>query len=229
MFNRNLFLIVIFFSFCFAENGNSKKIIPIYFEHQVTLNQTINNVNNSSSQTSSERVIPQSQVMHLGSSWLSRALTHKWILLGGSIGAMYGYVYSYLLLKGWRIQKKEGWHTWHDSVPVAALRELPPKQVIEELQYSLKGYYKCDTVSVDIIISCLIDIEKESSDLESFIAKHQAIDAIKLSFLFPQQDQLQSIVCDKLERLAFIKNMLITHTNLISKKVTEDKSVSLSV
>ncbi len=119
---------------------------------------------------------------------------------------------GYLIAQSRSLQQDTHWYNWKQEVPLAALRELPKKQIVEALRDSLHKKY--DNAAKNIFTLAAI-LQKEEQALRRVISYCSWIKKYKMSFLFFNQDCVAELAKQKLERLLFIKEMLTKHITFI--------------
>ena len=208
--------------------ANSELKINIYPALHYTQNIDVNNTNHNSALA--QQPLPTMQHTAMQSSGdpmtelLTRRISGAWkvnhflqllyskkSLISAAIGAISGYasLLAYLITRSRAIKNSDRWDSWKQEVPVAALHELPITQVANVLRDALhKKYNKAEPRE---LVSALADIEAEKNQLERLIFYSSLIKTCKLSLLFWYRDSVEELAKNKLKRLEFIREFLITH------------------
>jgi len=131
------------------------------------------------------------------------------IILGSAVAA-YGGTWLRLIFLHHRIMQPDNWSSWQNKMDLDEMHGISNDILAKELILHIqKKYQSSDKIAdfISPIIAFLNDINKEISDLQSFIWIQETIKKIYLSSLFPGYRKSIGTAREKLKRVQFLKNI----------------------
>lgn len=139
------------------------------------------------------------------------------IVTAFTAASSYAAIIGYLLAQSYAIDNENRWYNWKKEVPLAALLEIPSTQVAEALQTSLCKKYNG---TMNNVMTISADLYEEEQELKRIISCCSWIKQYKTSFLFFKKDSIAELAEQKLQRLLFIKEIVIKHIHTLLEHTT---------
>lgn len=141
----------------------------------------------------------------------------------------YGYVWYKLLSLNYALLQRASWSHWHNTLTLEELLAQPQQEVATDLLTAIQRQYTIPEQFDDLIGPLILfvrDVDTEIAQLRQLVHLHTWIDRLRMSFLFPKQSALLESSQDKINRLTYLKNLLL---NWVSQhKVTRLASAHAS-
>lgn len=139
-------------------------------------------------------------------------LSHKLYVTGSIAGALYLYYFVKLMRGHWSISNNHGWASWKHYLSLQSLAEYEDQEaVIKELVDTIHNTYKQGNSNNFFypFVRFMADVEREQEQLQNYIGLASAIENSLLKPLFPTQTKGIAHAQQKLERLMYIKALVI--------------------
>ncbi len=137
---------------------------------------------------------------------------HKGKIVVGAIGGTYLTMCSLLLYFGYKIMQRTTWSAWKDNIPYDMLHVIPHQELGKELLYAIQQQYQTSHNLTDFLtplISFLQDVDRELSVLNQFLTLHIWIETLRLSLIFPHQENLLQNAEEKVQRLTYLREVFM--------------------
>lgn len=109
------------------------------------------------------------------------------------------------------LTQTDTWTSWNSAITLDAIQSNE-KQYAQELFAALQARYST-APNVAYCLSPLVhfinDITNEIAALKAFIALHQSIDSLKLTYLFPAQTTALALAREKIARAEYYKTLMV--------------------
>lgn len=174
-----------------------------------SINKVINNVQNNIRQRFE---FIKHDALDIYSSCTHYTQQHSIRIAAGACLLGYTALCSTLFFFSHKLNQPNTWGSWKEQYSLEILQGLPQKELAKELIVTIQHKYQTPQTLHDFmmpLISFLIDVNQEIRSYEHFIKIHVWIDTFKLSALFPAQKDLLQKAPKRIERLLFIKNLLL--------------------
>lgn len=132
-------------------------------------------------------------------------------VVAGSVLACYGLLLAQLYYRAYALSDSSLWSAWKQEVPISAIHHKE-QQYAQELFAAVQERYahKPDFASfLSPLCYFMQDVDNELHTLARFLQLHSCIDYLKLTPLFPAQEDMLSKAAIKIERLAYLKDLLL--------------------
>jgi hypothetical protein len=159
-----------------------------------------------------ENIKIQKQLKEQGSHFLS---ANKWYLLGS--GLLFSYVLlAYLIMSGNSYMGDASlWSSWHQELPLDQLLAIPQEQLTQELIREIQRRYT-DSTSISDIVKPLgifmVKIDQEEEQIKWYQTVYSWLLYIRLTKLVPVGQQRFAKIAERLQRIAYYKNLFKSWT-----------------
>ena len=164
-------------------------------------------ITNKISELWQENLKIQKQLKEQGSQFLS---ANKWYLLGAGLVFSYGLL-AYLIMSGNSYLGDSAlWSSWHQELPLDQLLAIPQEQITEELIREIQRRYTDSTSIADIVKPLgifMVKIDQEEEQIKWYQSVYSWISYIRLTKLVPVGQQRFSKIPERLQRIAYYKNL----------------------
>lgn len=133
-------------------------------------------------------------------------------LIGGLLLG-YGAVLAKLYYDSYEITQENTWSSWQAQIPIETL-QINEQQVAQNLFQTMQQHYASKTATVQFLsplIYFINDVDAELSFLRRFLALHGWLAYLKISSIFPGQDDTQKMATEKIYRLEYLKQIVINY------------------
>lgn len=136
---------------------------------------------------------------------------HPWAVGLGAIACGYAALFAYLTHMEWSLASSDSWAAWKEEVPLDALRQLPAQQLAGELFAAIQDQYKNvpDAHFLTPLIYFMQDADQELAVLQRFDTVKQWCSYLRLTAILPAQKNAIAQAHEKMERLAFFKELIL--------------------
>lgn len=125
----------------------------------------------------------------------------------------YCYVWYTLLSLNYQLSQSTRWSQWHNSLTLEELLKKPQEEVATDLLTDIQRTYT-NVDRLENVIAPLIafvhDVDTEIEQLKQVVKLHAWIDRLYIAFLFPKQADLLASAQESINRLSYLKNVMLT-------------------
>jgi ABC-type transporter Mla MlaB component len=138
---------------------------------------------------------------------------HKYKIILGSCGICWLALYTRLLYLSYKITSSNGWSTWSKHLTLDGLQQADSAALVSELLKDIQNRYaKRKTSILSPLVQFINEADAELECLNSFLRLHEILNNTKLAFLFPKQIETIRLAVDQIQRLEFLKSIIIQAT-----------------
>lgn len=140
----------------------------------------------------------------------SLSWAHKGKLLLGSAVSSYSALLTNLLFTMHAQHKQLGWASWKQAVPLEVLTQMPKEVVATELITTIyeKENNKAATAPLNMLYTALLEINYELRSLQKAVRFYRFVETTRLTKILPYNPEDHADALDKINRLAYLKNIL---------------------
>jgi hypothetical protein len=113
-------------------------------------------------------------------------------------------IYGYVFYSEYTMHHHE-WGLWKENVPLAALKEMNPQDILKELIKKKGGAHPIQT-----LLKILQEIEAEHTRLQ----RYMRLQSLKVFFVLPYQRLFRNKVYEQLLRLDFLKYTILNNITI---------------
>lgn len=135
---------------------------------------------------------------------------NKWYILGSSLLGSYLYVCYTIASGNSYLAQKDLWSSWHQELPLEELLAIPQSQFSKELLQEIQRRYTDPAAVTDLLRplnTFLIALDKEEEQLRWYEYVYSWIQYAHLNKIIFLSTALFSKLTERLQRLAYIKNV----------------------
>lgn len=102
---------------------------------------------------------------------------------------------------------------WKSKIPLPALCEIPEEHVVKELLQTVSQLLGVseDTEIMYRIIITYQELDKELKQINNYLWFYNNMQRLYLFYLLPKQDHVYEMAIAQMERLSYLKQLLISH------------------
>ncbi len=146
-------------------------------------------------------------------------IDHKYKIILAACGACWLGVYARLSYLSYTISSSTSWSTWSEHLTLDGLQQTDLAVISQELLKDIHiKYAKRKTNFLSPLVNFINDVDAELAQINSFLQIHETLNAIKLAYIFPQQTSTVHLAIDRIQRLEFLKSIIIQATPEFKKK-----------
>jgi hypothetical protein len=154
----------------------------------------------------------QKQIQEQGSQFIS---TNKWYLLAGGLSCVYAYL-AYIVIQGNNyLGDLNLWSSWHQELPLDQLLAIPQQQLTQELIREIQRRYTDVSSIVDIVKPLgmfMVKSEQEEEQIKWYQSTYSWLSYLRLNKLIPMNQSRFNKITERLQRLAYYKNLFKSWT-----------------
>jgi hypothetical protein len=136
--------------------------------------------------------------------------TYKWYLLGGTILASYAALIYYLFQGNSYLGKSDLWSSWRQELPLDQLLAISQAQLAQDLLREIQRRYNDPTSLTDLakpLALFMSALEQEEQKIKGYQKTFGWLSCAKLTALAPFSIIRFSKITERLQRLAYFKNI----------------------
>ncbi len=138
---------------------------------------------------------------------------NKWYLLAAGLACSYGYLAYWIMSGNTYLVDACLWSSWHQELPLDQLLAIPQAQITHELITEIQRRYTDSTSIADIVKPLgifMVKIDQEEEQIKWYQTVYSWLSYTKLSKLVPVNQQRFSKIPERLQRIAYYKNIFKT-------------------
>ncbi len=128
------------------------------------------------------------------------------------MGSAYAFTYAQLAHSAYKLDSSDSWTLWKRSYTLEELLGMPQLELAQELLIAVQKRYSTVDDLYDFItplVSFINHTDHEIKLCKKFLNLHSWIKWTRLTFLFPTHEQLKAQAHEKINRLAYLKSLLL--------------------
>ncbi|MGE0009474.1 MAG: hypothetical protein AB7F19_02945 [Candidatus Babeliales bacterium] len=124
----------------------------------------------------------------------------------------YGYIWYKLASLNYALMQATNWSKWRETLSLEELLAKPQQEIAKDLLTAIQKQYTTPEQFDDLLsplIAFVRDVDTELQELRQLVHLHTWIDRLHIAFLFPKQSSLLAQAHDNINRLTYLKNVLL--------------------
>lgn len=159
-----------------------------------------------------ENLKVQKQLQEQGSHFFSN---NKWYLLAGTLACSYAYLAYFIMRGNSYLGDANLWSSWHQELPLDQLLAIPQQQMTQELIHEIQRRYTDASSIADIVKPLgmfMVKIDQEEDQIKWYQSVYSWLTYLRLNKLVPVNQNRFGKICERLQRIAYYKNLFKSWT-----------------
>ena len=154
-----------------------------------------------------------------------------WAVPAASVAIVYAYI-NYKILKAQSyLKNNQLWSSWRSDIVLEQLLALPQDQLTKELLAEIHRRYFDHTTIADPItpfVTFMNSLEEEEAAINDYLNLVQWLQYLYIARLFPIRPQIYTHTKERMQRLAYYKNVFTTWASAHALKETQKRLVIIT-